>query len=393
MSNFKFGTDNIENAFQLVTYHFGGERENDTGFKIGGSDIKNRYSIIKDYSPNNLTLENNTGFKINGVDIKNIFAKKNEVKPHRTFEVEIQSSKGETSRFNDAYQYAPDGPEPNTNKYPNGGNGVYIKFGCSLQVGETIMLYKVLGGKGGYSKAPNTSYHWDGGNGGDTFAFLYKDTLICIPGGGGGGGTNHYDGDHYGGSGGVFDNSDPPTGANNYANGIGGNNIGGTSSTGGHGGGATSSAGGARGDAYNYNGGARHGVAGKIWNSSSSYYYYQEYTYNGDRNVGRGGGSGGGTSHAAGGGGGAGLYGGGGGGGVAHNGANRGGGSAGGGSTFLRLGHSTYGNATFIACHSGQYDSPYVNLIHPSTNKARTWNSTWESSWYYTIPDPLYENL
>ena len=75
MSNFKFGTDNIENAFQLVTYHFGGERENDSGFKIGGSDIKNRYSIIKDYSPNNLTLANNTGFKINGVDIKNIFAK------------------------------------------------------------------------------------------------------------------------------------------------------------------------------------------------------------------------------------------------------------------------------------------------------------------------------
>tara|TARA_B100000035_G_C21015148_1_gene561435 strand:+ start:955 stop:2079 length:1125 start_codon:yes stop_codon:yes gene_type:complete len=374
MSNFKFGSTNLEDQFQLKSYYNGGFRGSDCGFKINGSDARNRYSIIKSYSPNNLKYSSNTGFKINGTDLKDIFAKKNEVMPYRSFQVTVLSSAGGRAYFQDA-----------THGYDNRGEGSWVRFNCDLQVGKNLEFFSVWGGSGGYADG-NHGYHWDTGAGGNALALFYNGVLICICGAGGGGGTNHHDSGTYGGNGGKLGSH------SNTTNGAAGNG----NSTAGHGGGGTHNGGGGGGDCYNCGGGSYAGTSGSAWwaNSTGNYsgnrYYRRNYSVYG--HYGKAGDSYGGTSAASGGGGGAGYHSGGGGGGVAWNGANAGGGSGGGGSSYYRRGDSNYGNIQFVQSGHTTETIAYVQLkSNTHTWKTKRWD--FGTVGVYTIPDPYYSNL
>lgn len=381
MSNFKFGNTNLEDQFQLKSYYNGGFRSSDCGYKIAGSDARNKFSTLKTYTPNNIQYSSNTGFKINGTDFRYIFAKKNEVPPLRSFQIQVSGSNGHKSSWRN--DNGTTGNHSGSSGGNTGGNGRIIIFNCDLEVGQIIRIYSLAGGRGGYSY--QHGWHQYGGQGGDAMAVTYKNQLICCSGGGGGAPTTFDDGTGIGGDAGHMDLN---SGAIVYGSaGRGTRDF----DAAGHGaGGGQHWWEGYGGAATKPGGGAGNGSRGYYWNDEG-YNYYRNYW----RNGGAGATGGGGVYAASGGGGGAGFYGGGGGGGVSSNYGNWGGGAGGGGSTYLLRGNSTYGNCQFVDSYNN--DSAYVKITsNIDKNKNFQWNFGNNHPYgggYWIVTDPYYSNI
>lgn len=239
MSGFKIHNVDLDDILQMKSWFAtsGSTYTSNTGFKIGGSDIKNRYAKI-DISPNNLTVPA-TGYKTNTSDLNTIFSKENEVYPDRFVKVEIWGGRGtwETNNYTPSeltsslWHYRDHGRHSNDTLLFNGAFNGYVydlyfaddpdtaiiesqrRFGVGQQVdwyfcgcgakqtsyhvlnfssGQNYYIVKGNGGSGGTASSGRNA-----GYGGNTLALAKKSSdnsasdIVAVAGAGGGAGSGN----------------------------------------------------------------------------------------------------------------------------------------------------------------------------------------------------------
>ena len=230
MSGFKINNVDLDDILQMKTWFTtsGSTLGYNSNFKVGGTDIKNRYAA-KDISPNDQTPQLTQFYRSNN-DLRNIFCAKNEVYPDRFVKVEIWGGRGSWNRDNfspgpvgsnlrhyvDHGRIAIDNQYYENEYYENYYNNAYGNLGYYEMNGfkynflgcgakqtsyhvldfssqQKYYIIKCYGGSGG--DANGSGKH--GGDGGRTLALAKKSSgnsasdIIAVAGAGGGAGEGN----------------------------------------------------------------------------------------------------------------------------------------------------------------------------------------------------------